>query len=98
VEQHRIKTKFGPLVVRLYRLKTGWWPVALSGREQLPADPMIEGHELPTSVAAALQGFADAIDSMTVERPPLGADAADHRRADESAALPLPFTSMPLGR
>ena len=88
MEQHRIQTKFGPIDVRVYRLKYGWWPVALGGREQLPADPVIKGHALPTSVDAALQRFAEAIDALPVERPDLDADAAERRDADEPVPAP----------
>jgi hypothetical protein len=67
VEQHRIDTKFGPVDVRIYRLRQGWWPVAIAGRAELPREPLITGHVLPESVDVALQRLAAVIDAMTVE-------------------------------
>jgi hypothetical protein len=67
VEQHRIETKFGPVDVRVYRMRQGWWPVAMGGRAQLPRYPVIEGQVLPASVDAALQRLTEVIDVMTAE-------------------------------
>ena len=97
MEQHRVQTKFGPIDVRVYRLKYGWWPVALGGRERLPADPVIEGHALPESVDAALRRFVEAIDALPAERPGLDADAAEQHHADEPAPAALPLQTAQAG-
>ena len=64
VEQHRIETRFGPVDVRVYRLRAGWWPVALAGRHRLPADPSLGGEELPRSAELAVRRLAEVIDAM----------------------------------
>ena len=69
MEQHRIETRFGPVDVRVYRLREGWWPIVLGGRERLPAEPVVAGRALPTSVGAALRGLQAAIDAMHPEQP-----------------------------
>lgn len=65
MEQHRIQTKFGPVDVRLYRLREGWWPVLFAGRERLPVDPSMVGEELPKSADAAVRRVAEVIEAMT---------------------------------
>ena len=67
MEQHRIQTKFGPVDVRLYRLRDGWWPVPFAGRERLPLDPSIVGEELPKSAEAAVRRLAEVIEAMTLD-------------------------------
>jgi hypothetical protein len=67
VEAHRVETPFGPVDVRLYRLREGWLPVAMRGRDQLPAEPVIDD-PLPQSEDAALQHLAQAIDAMNAAR------------------------------
>jgi hypothetical protein len=49
----------------VYRLREGWWPVALGGVCELFAHPVIEGDVLPQTVDAAVQRMRDAIDHMT---------------------------------
>jgi hypothetical protein len=63
-----LETKYGPVDVRLYRLHEGWWPVAMRGRGELPAEPVVEGDPLPKSEDEALQRLAEAIDAMDAAR------------------------------
>jgi hypothetical protein len=67
VELHRIETRFGPVDVRVYRLREGWWPVALGGRDQLPAYPVVEDAALPRSAEDAVHRLASVIDAMTAD-------------------------------
>lgn len=69
MEQHRIETRFGPVDVRVYRLRDGWWPIVLGGRERLPAEPVVADRVLPDSVSAALRSLRAAIDAMHPEQP-----------------------------
>ena len=64
METHRITTRFGPVDVRVYRLRDGWWPV-LVGRHEVPAAPSLEG-PLPRSVDHAVSRMAQAVDRLAV--------------------------------
>ena len=77
METHRIHTTVGPVDVRVYRLREGWWPVALGGVRELFAYPVIDGDLLPQSVDAAVQCMREAIDGM----------ASDDRAGALSSAL-----------
>ena len=77
METHRIHTTVGPVDVRVYRLREGWWPVALGGVRELFVYPVIDGDLLPQSVDAAVQRMAEAIDGM----------ASDDKGASRAGAL-----------
>lgn len=62
METHRISTKFGPADVRVYRLRTGWWPL-LVGRHGVPRPPSLEG-PLPRSIDEAVARMAQGIDCL----------------------------------
>ena len=64
METHHVQTRFGPVVIRVYRLREGWWPVAVGGLRQLPAQPTIEDPQLSQSVEVAVQRMVEVIDSL----------------------------------
>lgn len=81
METHRITTRFGPVDVRVYRLREGWWPVPV-GRHDLPAAPVLDDARLPQTVQDAVRRMAELIDALPPR--PGGADRPRARRVEVS--------------
>ena len=81
METHRIETRLGPVDVRVYRLREGWWPVALGGVCEPFAYPVVDGDVLPQTVDAAVQSMREAIDGISAQ--------------DEGRALGRPVERLP---
>ena len=69
METHLVETRFGLVEVRLYRLREGWWPVLLRGRQHLPSAPVLRG-PMAGSVREAVAQMAVAIDRLEVPVAP----------------------------
>ena len=63
METHRIATRFGPVDVRVYRLREGWWPVPV-GPHDLPSAPVLADARLPQTVKDAVRRMAELIDAL----------------------------------
>ena len=63
METHRIATRYGPVDVRVYRLREGWWPVPV-GQHDLPSAPVLIDGRLPQTVQDAVRRMAELIDAL----------------------------------
>ena len=63
METHRIATRYGPVDVRVYRLREGWWPVPV-GRHDLPSQPVLADARLPQTLQDAVRRMAELIDAL----------------------------------
>ena len=83
METHLVETRFGLVVVRVYRLRQGWWPVLLQGRRLLPAAPVPRG-PMAGSVREAVAQMAVAVDRLESAASP-GSGAGVRSDVDGSA-------------
>jgi hypothetical protein len=76
METHLVETRFGLVEVRVYRLKEGWWPVLMRGRQLLPDEPVV-GAPMAGSVREAVAQMAVAVNRLeggvVVDRDEAGA-------------------------
>ena len=70
METHHVETRFGPVVIRVYRLEDGWWPVPVGGLHRLPAQPLTDARLLSRSVEEAVQRMVEAINGLRTPADP----------------------------